>query len=184
MFVRRGMAAVAVLSAVLFASNVSAQVALTVAGGASLPMGDYGKYANTGYVATVGLLVKTSKPGMSLGGQLLYGGNSHSDYDGDKTTLTGLLGTVNYRFGDAAKAGPFVVGNVGLLRHTYSSDKFPDEEGTSYGVAFGGGAGFAIPRGSMNLYAVARYLMASIDGETTAFVPIQVGVTIPLGSKK
>lgn len=184
MFVRRGMAVVAVLGAVLFSSTVSAQASLTFAGGATMPMGDYGDYAKTGYMATAGVMVKTSKPRLSLGGHLLYGGNSHSDFEGDKTTLTGLLGTANYRLADASKPGLFLLANVGFLRHTYSSDKFPSEEGTSSGVAFGGGAGFSIPRGAMSLYATIRYLTASIDGESTAFVPIMAGVSVPLGSKK
>jgi hypothetical protein len=185
MFVRRGIAAIVTLVALMStASLAQAQVNLTLAGGATFPTGDYGKYANTGYIASAGLLFKVGTNGLSLGGQGFYGANSHSDFDGDKTTLSGVLGTVTYRLGDATKPGVFLTGNIGLLSHKYSSDKFPSEEGSSSGLAFGGGAGVAIPRGSMNFYVVARYLTASIDNETTSFIPVQAGVTIPLGSKK
>ncbi|MBL0171234.1 MAG: hypothetical protein IPP90_10970 [Gemmatimonadaceae bacterium] len=98
--------------------------------------------------------------------------------------MLGLLGTVSYRLGDATKPGVSLIGNIGMLQHKYSSDKFPSYDDSQSGLAYGGGAAFSIPRGNMNLYAVVRYLMANIDDETTAFVPIQVGVTIPLGSKK
>jgi hypothetical protein len=166
------------------AQVASGQASLLVSGGASIPMGDYADYAKTGYVAAVGLMFKVGEKGLSVGAQGLFGGNSHSDYDGDKTTLLGALGTVAYRLGDPAKPGISLVGNLGMLQHKYSSDQFPGEEGSSSGLAYGGGAAFMVPRGNMSLYAAVRYLMASIDDETTAFVPITVGVVIPLGSKK
>ena len=181
---RRGLMVLSTLVAIGGAREVSGQASLLVSGGASLPMGDYADYAKTGYVAAVGLMFKVGEKGLSVGAQGLYGGNSHSDYDGDKTTLLGALGTVAYRLGDPAKPGVSLVGNIGMLQHKYSSDQFPDEEGSSSGVAFGGGAAFMVPRGNMNLYAAVRYLTASIDGYSTSFVPITAGVTIPLGSKK
>ncbi|MEQ1692420.1 MAG: hypothetical protein ABMA00_14100 [Gemmatimonas sp.] len=185
MILRRGLATLVAIVALGGSSQVAvAQAALTVSAGASLPMGDYGKYANTGYLATVGLLFKVGEKGLSVGGQGLFGANSHSDYDGDKTTLMGALGSVVYRLGDATKPGVSLIGNVGMLQHKYSSDQFPNEEGSSSGVAYGGGAAFTVPRGRMSVYLAIRYLMASIENETTAFVPIQAGVTIPLGGNK
>lgn len=120
---------------------------------------------------------------MSVGAVGLFGSNSHSDFDGDKTSLLGVLGSVAYRFGDPEKTSAFVIGNVGMLRHSYKSDMFPTEEGSSSGIAFGGGAGIAIPRGAMNVYVMARFLTASIEDATTAFIPIQAGVSFPLGKK-
>lgn len=126
---------------------------------------------------------KVGDKGLSVGGVGLHGSNAHSDFDGDKTNLTGVLGSVAYRLGDPEKAGVFVIGNVGMLRHSYKSDRFPSEEGASSGVAFGGGAGIQVPKGSMSLYALVRFITASIDDATTAFIPVQVGVGIPLGKK-
>lgn len=113
----------------------------------------------------------------------MYGSNSHSDYDGDKTNLTGVVATALYRFGDPTRPGLYVFGNLGMLRHAYSSEMFPDEEGSESGVAFGAGAGVSIPRGRLSLHAQAGFLTASMDGSSTAFIPIMVGVSIPLGSR-
>ena len=173
------------LTAVLgsVANTSQAQSLVTVAAGATIPTGDYGKYANTGWTATAGVLFPVGRPGLMAGGHALFGSNSHSDLDGDKTNLLGVLGTVAYRFGDPTRPGVFVLGNVGMLRHSYSSDNFPDDEGSESGVAFGGAAGFSIPRDNMILHVSAGLLTASIEGSSTSFIPLQLGISIPFGQR-
>jgi hypothetical protein len=174
--------ALAVLGTTAHAAN--GQPILSISAGATVPLGDYGKYAKTGWMGSAGVLVPLSTSALRVGGHLLYGGNSHSDVDGDKTTLLGVLGSVVYRLGDVTKPGLYLMGNVGMLQHKYASDLFPAAEGSSSGVAFGGGAGFSIPMGRLNVHGSAGFLTASIDGESTAFVPIQAGVSIPLGTRR
>lgn len=172
------------IALVAIGARTDAQVTINVGAGGNFPMGNYGEYANTGYVLSAGFLTPVGPKGVALGAQGLFAMNTHSTYDDDKTKLLGALATARYRFGDAATPGVFVVGNVGILRHQYSSDLFPSAESVGTGVAFGGGAGIDIPRGWATFYAVARYLTASIDSATIAFVPVQVGVSVPLNRKR
>lgn len=180
----RGVAVLALCVAMVsVSSRTDAQARITVAAGASIPTGDYGEYAKTGYIGTAGVMFNVGEKGLSVGGVGVFGSNSHSDIDGDKTNLIGVLGSVSYRLGDAEKTGVFVLGNVGFLQHSYKSDMFPSEEGSSSGVAFGGGAGVHMPMGTKSLYVMARFITASIENETTSFIPVQVGVSFPIGGK-
>jgi hypothetical protein len=177
---RRQLTAMAVIVS-LCAVPAQAQLALTISGGATVPLGDYDKYASTGWIGTVGLMKPVGEKGLGLGAHLFYGENPHSDIDGDKTALSGVLATVRWRFGDAKKPNVFVIGNVGYMDHSYKSEKFPNLEGSDDGLAYGAGAGIELPKGRMKWYLLARYLTADIENATTSLAPVTVGVSFPLG---
>ena len=175
-------------------NNASAQ-SVFLGAGATFPMGDYGDYADTGWLAEAGFSLPLGDgpwSGLFTG---FYGGNGHSYDEGipelygsddDKTSLLGGLVGAEYSFSEQGEAGPFVFGEVGLMRHKYEpADDGPEPElygeESSTGFAFGGGVGYSIPFGSVNGYALARYLNGQFDEGSTAFIGVMAGVSIPLG---
>lgn len=181
---RRQLTVMAVVVA-LSAAPLQAQLAVTMTGGATVPLGNFDKYASTGWIGTIGLMGSVGDKGLGVGGQLYYGNNPHSsEIDGDKSAISGVLGTLRWRIGDKSKPGVFLVGNLGYLKQVISSEKFPSIEGSEDGLAYGAGAGLDLPRGRVTWFLVARYLNADFDDASTSLAPITLGVSIPLATKK
>jgi hypothetical protein len=150
-------------------------------GGVTFPMGEYGDYAKTGWLANAGIGTTLGGKGLWIAADLFYGSNSHSDVDGDKTNLFIGLATLGYTFKPAAKVSPYVSGSLGILSHGYKSTSFPAADGTSSGFAYGGAFGLIFKMGAKaSFWIESRYLSASKDGETTSFVPVLVGISLDL----
>lgn len=179
---RRQLTAMAVVVS-LCAAPAQAQLSLTVSGGATIPLGDYDDYSSTGWIGTLGLIGPVGGKGLGLGGHIYYGQNPVSDLDEIKTTLSGLLGTVRWRFGDASKAGVFLDGNIGYMKAKVSSGYGLNSEASNDGVAYGAGVGIELPKGRMKWYLLAHYLSASIGDGNIDLAPITLGVSFPLTGK-
>jgi hypothetical protein len=169
-----------VLLTVLFTLTLAptiliAQTRLFFGAGATMPNGDYGEYANTGWLTNVGLgFGLGSNPRLGANVSFWYGSNSHSDIDGDKTNLYGGFGHLRYSFHDQGKAGLFAAGGLGYLVHSYSSDQFDGESEGAF--AYSLAAGFDIPLNNLGLYILAGW----VGGEDT-FLRLMAGLSIPLG---
>jgi hypothetical protein len=180
-----GIALLAVLSFTL-PTQASAQ-GVFLGAGATIPMGDYGDYAKTGWAVDAGVTFPIGENGLFVFADGMYGSNSHSDHDGDKTNLIGGFGGVEYAFSEPGEAGPFVFGQVGFLRHGFKSDEHPDDDESDMGLAFGGGAGYGFPVGGMNAFVLGRFIQGrygasdGFEAWTTTFVGVMAGVSIPLG---
>lgn len=182
-------AALAVLSFTL-PSQASAQ-GVFIGVGPTFPTGDYADFgygddgAKTGWMAGGGVNFPLGENGLYGFVNGLYGSNSH-EHEGDKTNLLGGFGGIEYVFAEPGEAGPFIFGEVGFLKHSYKSDEHSDHEDSSSGLAFGGGAGYSFPLGSMNGWVLGQYVQGQTsddetgDGNTT-FFGIMAGVSIPLG---
>lgn len=169
-------------------SQVSAQ-GIFVGAGASIPTGDYGDYADPGYLAEVGVSFPINEDGLFVFVDGMYGSNSHAEdsfgYEsGAKTNLLMGLGGVEFSFADEGEAGPFVFGEVGAMQHKYKTDAYDESE---WGLAFGGGAGFSLPLNeTINGWVLGRYLQGSFDSEegdsgSTGFFAIMAGVSFSVG---
>jgi hypothetical protein len=168
------------LVSLLAATALPAQ-SIWVGGGPTFPTGDYGNYAKTGWMASAGVgfpLGEAKKLAVQFEG--LYGSNSHSDVDGDKTNLYGGLANLNYRFGDVSKLGLYVYGGAGLLVHDYKSTTYPDEASSDSKFAYQFGAGLDIPLGGIALWIDAKYLRRA-ESYATALFPLMAGISIPIG---
>ena len=152
----------------------SAQVGVFFGAGPTFPIQDYGDYAKTGYVGSVGIWTPVGTQGLGLFGEGFYGSNSHSDVDGDKTNVYGGYGGATYRMGDPTVPGIFLIGKAGLLVHSYKSDDFPEHEGSDTQFSYGIGAGFTLPLEGAAPFATAQY----IGSGDTQFIVVAVGVTI------
>ena len=145
-----------------------------VGGGVTLPSGDYNTYAKPGWMLNAGITPwQSANDRAKLWAEGFFGSNSHDDVDGDKTTLYGGLGSLTYNLTAGGSAVPYLIGSVGYMVHKYSSDEFPDDEGSEGGLTFGGGAGLGLGK----FYVEGRYFTASISDATTAFILVAAGIT-------
>ncbi|MGD2046254.1 MAG: outer membrane beta-barrel protein [Gemmatimonadota bacterium] len=174
-------AAVAVAFAAMAApGQASAQVTVGIGGAATIPTGDYGDFANTGWMGAVGVTVPVGESGLGVGATGVYGSNGHDEAVVPGTTdLLGALAHVGFSFATGGSMTPYVVGNLGFLQHKWKVDGVDDV--TDSGLAFGGAAGLMFPLGSVVGRVQASYLIGSGDIDGTDFFGIGAGIGIPLG---
>jgi hypothetical protein len=170
----------AIASGTWLAGRAYAQPFAYAGGGASVPMGDFGDYANTGWMAVLGVGVPVGHKGLSAGAELLYGSNAHKQLAGDRTNLPGALAWGEYRVGDNMKPGPYVVAMAGLLDHQFKSKQFPDLEESEWKALVGIGVGVDIPFHGNSLFIEGRYLSRG----TTTLAPVMAGLTFPISRRK
>ena len=145
-----------------------------VGGYATMPSGDYADYAKTGWMAEAGYgFWKSSNDRLTLWVSGSYGSNSHEGDAGDKTNLLMGLGSVTFNLTANPDAGPYLLGHVGYLSHMYKPGDDDFESASEGGLAFGGGLG----DGCNKFWVEARYITASIEESTTAFIMIGAGIS-------
>ena len=165
------------LSLAVAPATAGAQAFGFLGAGVTFPTGDYGDYANTGWLGAGGVGFPIGDAGLAVGAEAFYGQNNH-DYDGDKTNPYGVLGFVQYSFGDPAKLHPYVLGGAGLLVHKYSSDVGNGDSESQFAYSFG--AGVAYPLGATTgLYGEGRYW----GSDDTTFFGIMGGFYFNFGGK-
>lgn len=164
---------------VLFISAVPAAAQSIFFGvGPSFPSGDYGDYAKTGFMIAGGVTYELV-PQLSVYGEGFWGQNDH-ETEGDKTNPSGIMGGLIYGFmGQDAMVSPYVFGGAGLMTHAYASDTFENSSDSAFGFQGGAGVGFGL--GGLEAFAEGRYMSASFDSETTAFVGVLLGLTFNFG---
>lgn len=169
---------VATLALSMSATSAAAQF-VYLGGGGSFPISDYGEYANTGFVLTGGVGIPVGPAGLNVVLEGLYGQNSHSDTDGDKTTPYGFTGGLEYDFGDPDEGNLYVFGGAGILWHKYTSDTFGDA--SESGLALQAGAGYGLPLGGLTGWVEGRIVHASIEDSNTSFIGALAGISVPFG---
>jgi hypothetical protein len=170
----------AVLATSLVPSVSSAQVTLFFGAGPAFPMGEFGDYAKTGWQAIGGFSVPVGSKGLSVGSNLSFGSNKHSDIAGDKTNLFGGFGFLQYRVGNPERPGIYIFGEAGVLSHAYKPASSTGNDETDWKPAVGAGAGLDIPVGGAGLFIEASIVARS----GTAFVPIMAGFAVPVGGRR
>jgi hypothetical protein len=163
----------------LLAQGASAQANIFASAGASLPIGEFGDYANTGWMAQAGVGFQVA-PSVSAGAGGFYGSNSHTT-DGDKTNLYGALAYALFTMGEDGSIQPYVFGGPGFMVHSYKSESFPGAEGSESALAAGAGAGVNLPLGSLEAFIEGMVLSGFSDLEDTRVVVLAAGVSFPLG---
>lgn len=166
------MAAALVLGAV--AANPAAAQArgyFGFGGGVSLPMGDFGDAAKTGFGGLViaGITGPNGRIGGRIDGLLL---RHSSDVLEDATTkVIGVNADLVVSPGSSgAKVRPYLLGGVGMV-----NAKVEDFEGDTK-FAFNLGGGLQFKAGKMGVFVEARYFNVSTDPGSTSFIPIMVGL--------
>ena len=184
---KRSVLFLAAFATMAFAIPAQAQTTLYVGAGGSFPTGDFGEYAETGWMGAVGALFAVGPVG--LGAEFFYGQNGHKDeasfFENEKTTPYGFMAIVDYSFGQAGAIQPYVFGGLGIMWHKFSGDGIDSESESGFGYQFGAGVAFPIGATS-SLFAEGRYLGSSEMGEgefaeTTNYFGLLAGFAFTVG---
>lgn len=171
----------AVLMATVGAAPAVAQGAkFSVGGGLSLPLGDFGDFASTGFhgLAAVGFQPENLPVGFQVDGMYQrYGFDDAPDgFDANFQIIQGTANVV-YTFVTAEESTfhPYLIGGVGLYNSkTTGDDAITDESSTDFGL--NAGAGFDFQAGSVGLFVEGRFHNVFGDGSDLNMIPISVGV--------
>jgi len=171
----RTMFAAMAVALFILPATASAQ-SIFVGGGVTIPSGDYGDYAKTGWIADAGVTFDIGEQGLWVYGEGFYGSNKHDDDSGDKTNVYGAMGGVGYEFDTGGSLGIYVFGGAGLMVHQYKPDTGDSDSESKFG--YEGGAGVDFPLGDrIGLWVEGRF-MGSKD---TNFFGILAGLGFDLG---
>lgn len=168
----RRLSAVALLlvGSLVAAPEAHAQMSLSVAAGAALPMGDVGENLKMGYNATVGLGFKPPLAPLGLRVEGMF--NSFEvDVTGVDASLRTMALTANGTFALGPAMPLYLIGGLGMYNNKFSTS---DEGESDIGVNFG--AGFNIPLTGFGTFIEARYHHIMTEGTSYAIVPITVGI--------
>ena len=168
----------------LFApASASGQTSIHLGGGATFPMGDYGNYASTGWMAHGGVALPLGDAGLAVGATGYFGANGHRPPPGgDRTSLYGALGFVQVALGNPEAASPVLFGGAGLMVHDYRSETQPGLEGSNTGFAAGAGAGVRFPVGGIGAFAGAWLLNGFFDAGDTTIAGVTAGLELAVGA--
>jgi len=150
-----------------------------IGAGMNFPTSDYKDYHDNGFLGVAGVSFPLGMEALSVYGEGLWGRNAINDENDAVTNPYGVMGGLLYDFAEEDSPGFYVFGQAGLMVHKYSSDEYGDESDSGFG--FGGGAGFGYPMDGMGFWVEGRYLSASIDNSTTAFMAVMAGISVYLG---
>ncbi|HET9066896.1 MAG TPA: hypothetical protein VFN22_13845 [Gemmatimonadales bacterium] len=168
---RRSLIGISSLALGLVLAAAPANAQFFVAGGVTLPSGDFGDAYKAGWMANAGVSVKAFANGRAnLWAEGLYGQNKVDGTSDAKSTIMGGLGSVTYNLTAGSTTTPYLIGAVGYLSQKISFNNTNTTEG---GIGFGGGAGVSFNK----IYIEGRYMTASLfDDVQTSFLMATVGI--------
>ena len=173
-----GLTLVAALATSAQAQDMGSTRAFTIgiAGGVTMPMGDFGDFYDTGFNVTgsLGFRPATLPVGLSfdLGYHSLGAGDGDDDIFDDVGDVRIISGTGNVVIPFTTTGGirPYVIGGVGF----YNFDSEGVEGSTDFGLNAGGGLEFALS--GFNTFLEARFHSAFTEEDNTNFLPIVFGI--------
>jgi hypothetical protein len=164
---------VVALALALSAAPATAQIGFVVGGGATIPMGDFGDVAKTGWMGLAGVRLSLPLMPVSFRAEGLYGQNTADLIANAKTTLYGGMANVMLSIGPPlVPVKPYIIAGAGAL-----NAKVDPGTGTStseWKPVFGGGLGINVSLMVVGLFVEARYLRR----DDTGFVPIMAGIRL------
>jgi hypothetical protein len=164
--------AVLVVGSIVAAPEARAQLAFSVAAGASLPMGDAADGLNMGYNATLGVGIK---PPLAPLGVRIEG--MFNSFDFKETVATDASQRVLGLIANGTLSGPampvYLIAGLGMYQSkvTVGSASASD---TDFGFNIGGG--FNLPLTGFSTFIEVRYHHIPVEGGSFQFVPITVGL--------
>ncbi len=177
-----GLAAALAAPALVSAQAAAADKPLSfgVSGGLSMPMGDLGDVANSGF--TVGghvFLKPASMNALRFRGDVAYDKWGVKDAGGD-ADLRSLSFVANalYDFPSQSTIRPYVIGGLGLYNSkaiiNLGQTTGSTPSSTDFGLQVGGGLTFKLS--GFDTFAEAKFVNVFSDGSSTTWLPITFGV--------
>ena len=145
-----------------------------VTGGASMPTGDFGDAASTGY--NVGALLEVKPAAMPLSFRFEGGYQSFGFQDGVDGNMNILSGVANaaYRLPVGAMIRPYVIAGAGMYSMKAESNGLSTDRENKLGV--NGGLGLELPLTGISTFVEARYHNVFTEGSSTTLFPVTVGL--------
>lgn len=169
---RRSLAVAALLVGSLIAApEARAQMSLSVAAGASLPMGDRGDGLEMGYNASVGL---GFKPLLVPVGLRIEGMFNSFGFEGATDGSYRVMALI----ANATVSGPampvYLIGGLGMYNGKAKIGNVSGDAETDLGINIGGG--FNLPLTGFSTFVEARYHHIMSDPGSFGMLPITVGL--------
>lgn len=168
-------AALVLAAMTLGATEARAQMSVSVAAGAALPMGDASDALSMGYNATVGLGIK---PPLAPVGLRVEGMFNSWDYKSDFSSLGLNSQRTMALIANATLSGPampaYLIGGVGMYNSKVDTDAGASDAENDFGFNIGGGVN--LPLTGFSTFLEVRYHHIPVDGGSFKFVPITVGI--------
>lgn len=179
----RNLAAALLVTALAIAASAapaSAQVELSIAGGPSLPLGDFGDVVGTGFHGQASLRLSLPLLPVSARVDGLFNQFPMEIGDADMRVLAGSVNAVLSL--PSVGITPYLIGGVGLYNSRLSGGDgtepaLPESDGdstTDFGANIGAGVSVGLP--GLSVFGEARLHNIFGDGGSTRFVPISVGL--------
>ena len=181
---KRVLRACALIAAIAAPAMLSAQttdqpVSFGVSGGLSLPMGDLGDVAKSGFNITGHVhFTPASLTSVRLRGDVAY---DRWDVDGFDASTRSIAFAANAVYDFPAQSTsivrPYVLGGLGLfsLKTSATSGAFTNRSGdTNLGLQVGGGLTFQLS--GFSTFAEAKLVSVFTDGQSTRYIPVTFGV--------
>ena len=164
------------------AAPARAQAHVGISAGATVPTGDFGKSADTGF--NLNGLIDVSVPVSPIGFRAEVGWNRFNVRGNDADIINGTGNIVLTPASIFMVAKPYLIGGIGAYHVSQSNDTLtPIVLGNSSTdaqtrVGFNGGVGFKSTLGGLGAFLEARYV--SITGKNgatnTTYVPVTFGI--------
>ena len=170
------MTAIVAIAASAPAAQAQNPMTFGLAAGASLPMGDFGDIANTGWhgMATLGFMPPALPFGMRIDG--IYNSLKVDDAFGDANArIMGVNANAIIAM-PATIASPYLIGGLGMYNAKITSDDVDLESDgeTAFGINIGIGTKFNLS--GFGTFAEIRYHNVFTDDQSTQFLPITFGI--------
>lgn len=158
--------------------GLSAQ-SVFVLGGAAVPTGDYGDFADVGWMVSGGVTFDVGEGGLFAGVEGLYSrsGTELEDVSSKPYSAMGFLG---YDLPTGGAVTPYLYAGAGIQGVTVSAAGESDSE-SAFGYQFGAGLSFGTS-GNVSPLVEVRYQGSGDEDVDLNFVGIAGGVSIGLGS--
>lgn len=150
-----------------------------VSAGASLPMGDFGDAAETGYNVSGLIEARQSAGPLGFRGEVGYHRFGLKGLDGNFRMITGIANGL-YRFSTqpGAQVAPYVIAGVGIYNGKSSASASGVTVSSDAESKFGlnAGAGIDIPLSGIATFIEARFHSVFTEGQKTNMIPVTVGI--------
>lgn len=165
------------LAAVLIAAPAHAQTSLSLAAGATMPIGSTADGFDLGYNAILGLGIK---PPLAPIGLRVEGMYSSMNYKTNPLITSGslrtLAGIANVTLSGAGLPLGYLIGGVGLYNNKAVNVNGAGSSSGATDFGFNIGAGLNFPLTGFSTFAEARLHIINTEGGSTKIIPITFGI--------
>jgi hypothetical protein len=164
--------------ATLHAQEEGGRASFHVAGGITLPTGDFGDAFGTGWQGLAGVNFSLGSLPFGVRVDGFYGqNNGDEDVTGPdvKVKMFGGLVGAQWGFGGAdSPVSPYLLGQVGMTNSKVDVPTVDLESETDITVALGGGIGFGL--GSLAAFTEGQYVIVMTEDESSKFIVVRLGL--------